>query len=720
MKNSIFNIIKNADIMIIDDNPEDMNLLESILNLRNHYVRFANSGELALASLDVKVPDLILLDIKLPGIDGYEVCRRIKTNPRTQEIPVAFLTALGNEDDKIKGYNLRIADYIVKPYQADEILSRIDNLLHINFLQKELQSRTERLENIIEGTNSGTWELNMQTGEQIINEKWAEMIGYSVAELTPVNIQTWLSNCHPEDSIRIQKHLKEVFSNKIDNYDIEFRMQHKNGSWIWINGKGKVNSWTIDGKPLMISGIHNDITKRKISEEILHKNNAFQKLISTISTDLLNATTVNIDEKVNIAIKVLGDFFAIDRCYLYQIDEAENSMILTHEWYAPGMPKVIRRMREPFFEQFRWWSDQLNGGQILYIKDLKEIPEGMAERKFFERSKVKSLLNIQISENQSITGFLGFESITSSRNWEVDQIDLLKVIANSISDALSRNRMEKELLAAKERAENENYLKTEFFTNMTHELKTPITIMLSTVQLFEIYAKNEVNLGSAKAIKHLKALKQNGLRLLKISNNLIDISKFDSGFLETNFKDYDIVDLIGTIVLSTEEYAYQKKTRIIFESEVEKKQIKCDADMLERIILNLISNAIKFSKKNCDIKISIKAGKEFITISIKDNGIGIAKEHQSLIFERYKQISPGILNKPDGSGIGLALTRSLVELHGGTIGVESELGVGSNFIIKLPNAICGKKVRTQKSFDMDQFKTHINPIINLEFSDIND
>ena len=720
MKNYIFEIVKNADIMIVDDNPGDVNLLAAILSRRDHHVRFANSGELALASLEVKVPDLILLDIKLPGIDGYEVCRRIKTNPRTQEIPVAFLTAQGNEEDKIKGYNLRIADYITKPYQAEEILSRIDNLLHINFLQKELQSRTERLENIIEGTNAGTWELNMLTGEEIINERWAEMIGYRVSELEPVSMQTWLENCHSEDTLRIRKLLNEIFLKKIDSFDIEFRMKHKNGSWIWVNGKGRVNSWTDDGKPLMTSGIHTDITERKVSEDILHKNNAFQKLISTISTDLLNATMANIDEKVNGAIKVLGDFFDIDRCYLYQIDQAENGMVLTHEWHAPGIPKVIRRMREPFFEQFSWWNDQLNAGELLYIKDLEEIPEGMAERKFFKRSKVKSLLNIQITENHKIRGFLGFESITSSRYWEADQIDLLRVIANSISDALSRNRMIKELLSAKENAEKENYLKTEFFTNMTHELKTPITIMLSTVQLFEIYAKNGVNLGSAKAIKHLKALKQNGFRLLKISNNLIDMAKFDSGFLETKFMDYDIVDLIGKIVQSVEEYAYQKKARMIFEAEVEEKLIKCDADMLERIILNLISNAIKFSKKNCDIKIAIKGGTDYITISVKDNGIGIAKEYQSAIFERYKQISLGILNKPDGSGIGLALTKSLVELHEGTITVESELGEGSNFIIKLPNTLCGKRVRIQKSFDIDQFKTHIDPIIKLEFSDIND
>jgi len=129
--------------------------------------------------------------------------------------------------------------------------------------QNEVLAQKQRLGDIIEATNVGTWEWNVQTGETIFNKRWAQIIGYTLEELAPINIDTWIKYVHPDDAEESGRLLEEHFCGKTDYYRCEARMRHKNGEWIWILDVGKVVSWTKDGKPLMMSGTHQDITERK-------------------------------------------------------------------------------------------------------------------------------------------------------------------------------------------------------------------------------------------------------------------------------------------------------------------------------------------------------------------------------------------------------------------------------------------------------------------------
>lgn len=145
-------------------------------------------------------------------------------------------------------------------------------------IEDEIISQKQRFSNVIEGTNAGTWEWNVQTGETIFNETWAEIIGYSLKELEPISIQTWQKFAHPEDFIESGKQLDLHFSGKSDRYEAECRMLHKDGHWVWVLDRGKVLSWTEDGKPLMMFGTHVDITQKKKREEEIKTAN--QKLQS--------------------------------------------------------------------------------------------------------------------------------------------------------------------------------------------------------------------------------------------------------------------------------------------------------------------------------------------------------------------------------------------------------------------------------------------------------
>ncbi|MBZ9608830.1 PAS domain S-box protein [Clostridium estertheticum] len=289
-------------------------------------------------------------------------------------------------------------------------------------------------------------------------------------------------------------------------------------------------------------------------------------------------------------------------------------------------------------------------------------------------------------------------------------------IIGTHTDINSRKLMEKELKEAKEKAEKVSIKKSEFIANMSHELRTPINVNLSAIQLFEVYLKNDLDLGKEKTSKHIKSMKQNCMRLLRLVNNLIDTTKIEAGFYEPIFSNYNIVDIIESIALSVSSYAKQKNINLTFNADVEELLIICDMDMIERIMLNIISNAMKFTD-NC-VNINIYNRVDTVVIAVKDNGIGIEEDNQNMIFERYKQVSKLFTRENEGSGIGLSLTKSLVEMHGGNISVKSEYGNGSEFIIELP-------VKHHKS---EEFILHnVNDTtdndrfiqkMNVEFSDI--
>ncbi|WP_430816900.1 PAS domain-containing protein [Carboxylicivirga sp. RSCT41] len=150
---------------------------------------------------------------------------------------------------------------------------------------REINNIRKRNEFIIEGTNAGTWDWNTQTGDLVINQRWAEIIGYSLNELEPISIKTWEDHLHPDDLMHARKKLDKLFNKEIENYDVEFRQKHKEGHWVWIESRGKVVEWTIDGKPLRVSGVHTDISKQKQAAQELKEQEELFRLAIEASND---------------------------------------------------------------------------------------------------------------------------------------------------------------------------------------------------------------------------------------------------------------------------------------------------------------------------------------------------------------------------------------------------------------------------------------------------
>jgi PAS domain S-box-containing protein len=260
-------------------------------------------------------------------------------------------------------------------------------------------------------------------------------------------------------------------------------------------------------------------------------------------------------------------------------------------------------------------------------------------------------------------------------------------------------------------------LRTEFFANISHELRTPLNVILSSLQLISFYLSQEANtFGTCKYKKYTKIMQQNCFRLLRLVNNLIDITKIDAGYLDLCLENKNIVSIIEDITLSVAEYTHNKSINLVFDTEIEEKIIAVDSDMIERIILNLLSNAIKFTPPNGSIYVNVYEGTNNIIISIKDTGSGIPEDKLKVIFDRFMQVDKSLTRSREGSGIGLSLVKSLVELHGGFIYVESKLDVGSEFIIELPV----KLTQESEAACTQEFKdsnSHVERI-HIEFSDI--
>jgi PAS domain S-box-containing protein len=260
-------------------------------------------------------------------------------------------------------------------------------------------------------------------------------------------------------------------------------------------------------------------------------------------------------------------------------------------------------------------------------------------------------------------------------------------------------------------------LKTEFFSNISHEFRTPLNIILGTLQLIEsMHNIPEKCAYYDKFNGYFKMMRQNCYRLLRLINNLIDITRSDSGFLNINLVNYDIVSVVEDVCQSVVGYAETNGISILFDTDIEEKVMAFDPDKIERVMLNLLSNAIKFSKTSGKIDINLYDKPQSIIISVKDDGIGIPEEMKERVFDRFTQVDNLFTRGAEGSGIGLSLVTALVEAHGGTIRVESELDKGSNFIIELPAVLISEDENKNMVYQLNV----VDKIerINIEFSDI--
>lgn len=355
------------------------------------------------------------------------------------------------------------------------------------------------------------------------------------------------------------------------------------------------------------------------------------------------------------------------------------------------------------------WSEQ----EILESNILHLVHEG-------DKDKLCKILN---SDNEDIV--VVENKIICKNNeykwfrWNFKLVKEKSVFAFTTRDITKEKEQEKQRKKLEETVHLES-IKNEFFANMSHEFKTPLNIILGTVQLVDrnindenIYWNENTNLS-----RHMKLIRQNSYRLLRLVNNLIDMTRINNGYYELKLANHDIVNIVEEITLSVAQYIEGKGIELIFDTNCEEKIIACDPEKIERILLNLLSNSIKYTNKNGNIYVDLEVDEEKINISVRDDGEGISKDKLPIIFNRFVQDDEKLTKKCEGSGIGLSLVKSLVEMHGGKITVYSTKGVGTNFEFSLPNKAthCEEnEINKNYNYICDNNKIEM---CNIEFSDI--
>ncbi|OQX56273.1 MAG: hypothetical protein B5M53_02270 [Candidatus Cloacimonas sp. 4484_209] len=444
-----------------------------------------------------------------------------------------------------------------------------------------------------------------------------------------------------------------------------------------------------EGKVDRVIEVVMDITERKKIQKSLEYRAKFEKLITIISTKCINLRVDEIDTWLRYALKSIAEFIKADRGYIYLIGKNGTELEKIYGWSESENDSSQMKYHLPV-KNFRWWMDRLYNLEIINIYDTKDLPkEATYEKKILEKRKVKSCIAIPMIYGGYLIGFLGFDSIKRIRKWGEGNIALLRVAGEFFANALERKENERQLIAAREAALQASKTKSEFLANMSHEIRTPMNAIIGMSELLE-----ETKL-STEQRKYIETLKGAGESLLSLINDILDISKIEAGDIELEKTPFDLSVLVAKICDILSIRAHKKGIELAAHiAPTVPVNLIGDPSRLRQIIVNLIGNAIKFTEKGevvLDINVStdknepentnkIKKMNDIVLLfSVRDTGIGIPEEHQSKIFESFKQADSSTTRKYGGTGLGLSISRQLVELMDGKIWVKSRLGKGSTF-----------------------------------------
>lgn len=499
--------------------------------------------------------------------------------------------------------------------------------------------------------------------------------------------QTTLIQNKLEESENMYKNLMDVLNEGV--------IIHDNKNIKYINDKGlEILDINIGKKEIFIEDIKNIVSK-KFREKFLSNiqlviSRKEEKVINKI--ELINGRIV---ELVTTNIKLNAEDLLIS--IVIDITELENTIM------------------------------NIEQSEKTYKLLLQTLPEGIVivnptTKKHIYRNEasIRMLKTIGLEKlNESIKTYLKEENYGNFRRFTIDKLNnvdislaivkreeegSLIVVFRMLDCEFKSIQLEKELNRIKEK----NKFKTEFLSNVAYDIKKPINKIFETNNNL---IENKGKYNSENINNHTRLVKQNCYRLIRLLNNIEYVSRIDNGTCTLELRKCDIVKLLENIVKISKTYTDKKGIDISFKSEVNKKILSLDIDKVEKIILNILSNAIKFTDTGGKIDINLYMQNEQVCISIKDTGIGIPKDKTEVIFENFEQLDTTLSRGCEGTGMGLSVVKKLANLNNIKINVESELNKGSEFIITLPNNIVSKNIKLQDKFAQDEK-------IDIEFSDI--
>ncbi|BBC23198.1 response regulator [Pseudanabaena sp. ABRG5-3] len=640
-------------ILIVDDEPANLNVLSEVLIAEGYDLAIANSGERAITIVNRQLPDLILLDIHMPDMDGFTVCQKLKKDQKTSAIPVIFMTALNDIESKVKGFEMGAVDYITKPFNVRELLARIKNHLQLTKVTQNLEKVKEQLSLVLKGSNDGWWDLDLLQNQAYNSTRWWDMLGYIDGEIES-SFENWQKLIHPDDRDRVNAKMITTESNNQQHLlEFEYRLLHKQGHYVPIYARALLQR-DDTGKAIRISGTNSDLTawKQKESElqqalktvhelnlelenRVAERTQTLQRLIAAIEASIDGIAVVNED----------GKYIYINAAHLELFGYQHPSELIGETWKVFYYPDEVQRIEQEVFpiigETQKW-----RGEAIAKRRDGSTFVEEL-----------------------SLTMVQGVGLICVCRDGTER-----KEMENGIRQSLAK---EKEL----------SQLRSNFISTASHEFRTPLTIISSSSSILENYSDR---LTEDKKNNHLQRIQSSVSHMVNLLDDVLTVNRAEVNKLDFN---PEIVELVAfcqniseEIQLSTKEHSisFFAVPNNLDDTDLTTLNIRCDVKLMRQIITNLLSNAIKYTPDGGMIYLWLMQQHNNAVLKVQDHGIGIPIDDQTKLFDSfYRARNVGNIS---GTGLGLAIVKKCVDLHNGVIGVESAINEGTTFTVIIPKS----------------------------------
>ncbi len=433
----------------------------------------------------------------------------------------------------------------------------------------------------------------------------------------------------------------------------------------------------IDGKQKLLETFV-DIRNLKEAEIRLHGQTELQQILMRISTKYINLPLAEIQNSISISLREIGEFVGADRSYIFDYDFTQHTTSNTYEFCADEIAPQKDNLQNIPLSMLPDWVENHTAGKPMAIEDVSALPENSGLRQILEPQNIKSLLTIPMISNGECLGFVGFDWVKDHHTSSANEKILLELFTQLLVNINHRVETETLLEIEKEKALAANQAKSEFLANMSHEIRTPLngvlgmnTLLMDTVLTHEQKS-------------YVKTVRSSGEALLNIINDILDFSKIEAGKLELEEIQFNLqltLEDFGDIMAIKAE---EKGLEFICAAAPDVPAVMIgDPGRLRQILVNLTGNAIKFtSSGEVAVTVTVQSQTEdslLLQFSVKDTGIGIPAENIDKLFESFTQADTSTTREFGGTGLGLAISKQLTEMMKGEIGVNSQLGTGSEF-----------------------------------------
>jgi len=569
----------------------------------------------------------------LPGSCMLEMIGREDDRRKAKE---NFDRAMGGEEfileeeygqgDERSWWENRYAPLIIDGGEIQGVTVFVIDITRRKRIEVAYLEEKQRLESALEGTQAAFWEWNIETGETVFSERWARILGYRLEELEPVNIETWNALTHPEDGVRSRGELDRHFSGETDYYECEVRMKHRLGYWVWVLDRGQVTQKTAEGRPLMMYGTHQDITERKLAEDVMRMSRANMRAIIENTMDSIWA--IDHDYVIIYTNKVFSEAFLAN--FGVALEAGTNIL--------EALPDALKALWKSRYDR------GLAGERFIFVD---EVPVGVTT------VHIEAAVN-PIEDEEGVKGVSFFaRDITEKKRAEeellkMQKLESLGILAGGIAHDFNN------LLGG-----IFGHIELASYTTQEAETKKLLSTTLETLNR------------ATGLTRQLLTFAKGGAPVRKLE---------DLGdFLEKTVR----FGLSGSNVKTEIEIAED-----LLSCEVDREQICQVFDNLVINAKQAMPDGglIRVRAVNEELREEVPElpPGNYVRITVEDEGTGIPQKMVSRIFD------PFFTTKSSGHGLGLATSYSIIRRHGGDIAVESEMNVGSRFTVRLPAAAEGK------------------------------